>query len=84
MSALTAYLHPKCSTCEQARRWLQGRGVKFEEKDIRTTPPTMAERGQHLPIGKLQILQADVLDGDGVLGSENVARAVDLAVHDAR
>jgi arsenate reductase len=43
VSALTAYLHPKCSTCEQARRWLQSRRVKFEEKDIRTTPPTTAE-----------------------------------------
>ena len=43
MSTLTAYLHPKCSTCEQARRWLRARGVKFAEKDIRTTPPTLTE-----------------------------------------
>lgn len=43
MSHLTAYLHPTCSTCEEARRWLAARGVDFTEKDIRTTPPTAAE-----------------------------------------
>ena len=43
MSRLTAYLHPKCSTCERARRWLQQRGVDFVEKDIRATAPSPAE-----------------------------------------
>ena len=43
MSRLTAYLHPKCSTCEEARRWLAARGVAFAEKDIRETPPSVAE-----------------------------------------
>jgi len=43
VSALTAYLHPKCSTCARARRWLQAQGVEFAEKDIRTTPPSPAE-----------------------------------------
>ena len=43
MSRLTAYLHPKCSTCQRARAWLEARGIAFAEKDIRTTPPTLAE-----------------------------------------
>ena len=43
MSRLIAYLHPTCSTCEQARQWLQQRGVDFVEKDIRATPPTVRE-----------------------------------------
>lgn len=43
MSRLTAYLHPTCSTCKQARQWLQWRGVDFVEKDIRATPPTVRE-----------------------------------------
>lgn len=43
MSALTAYLHPTCSTCEEARQWLRRHNVAFAEKDIRTTPPTVAE-----------------------------------------
>jgi len=43
VSRLVAYLHPKCSTCERARRWLHAHGVEFAEKDIRATPPTLAE-----------------------------------------
>lgn len=43
MSRLTAYLHPKCSTCEEARRWLAAQGVAYAEKDIRETAPTPAE-----------------------------------------
>jgi arsenate reductase len=43
VSGLTAYLHPKCSTCGRARRWLQAHGVEFSEKDIRTAPPSPAE-----------------------------------------
>lgn len=43
MSRLTFYAHPKCSTCQSAREWLQKLGVVFAEKDIRTTPPSLAE-----------------------------------------
>jgi len=43
VSALTAYLHPKCGTCERARQWLRQHGVAFVEKDIRATPPAVAE-----------------------------------------
>ena len=43
MSRLTAYLHPTCSTCELARQWLRRHKVDFVEKDIRLTPPTVAE-----------------------------------------
>ena len=43
MSPLTAYLHPTCSTCEQARAWLRQHKLAFVEKDIRTTPPTVKE-----------------------------------------
>lgn len=43
MSRLTFYAHPKCSTCEKARAWLHEQGLAFVEKDIRTSPPTLAE-----------------------------------------
>jgi arsenate reductase len=43
VSRLTAYLHPKCSTCGEAREWLAARGVAYTEKDIRETPPSIAE-----------------------------------------
>jgi arsenate reductase len=45
VSQLTAYLHPTCTTCEQARQWLRRHKVAFVEKDIRTTPPTVQELG---------------------------------------
>jgi arsenate reductase len=43
MSRLTAYLHPKCSTCEEARQWLAARKIAYAEKDIRETAPSVAE-----------------------------------------
>lgn len=43
MKPLTFYAHPKCSTCQNAREWLQQRSLAFIEKDIRTTPPSLAE-----------------------------------------
>lgn len=43
MSRLTLYSHPKCSTCEKAREWLRRKGVAFIERDIRETPPGIAE-----------------------------------------
>ena len=43
MSRLTAYLHPKCSTCTRARQWLQAQGLAFDEKDIRAIPPPLTE-----------------------------------------
>lgn len=43
MSRLTVYTLAQCSTCRDAVRWLQARGLEFEEKPIRETPPTKAE-----------------------------------------
>ena len=43
MSRLTLYAHPKCTTCEAAREWLTKQGLAFVEKDIRSTPPSVAE-----------------------------------------
>ena len=40
---LTVYTYAKCSTCRAATKWLQERGVPFEERPIRETPPSVAE-----------------------------------------
>ena len=37
------YSYAKCSTCREAVKWLHARGVKFAEKPIYETPPTVAE-----------------------------------------
>ena len=43
MSAITIYTLRQCSTCREAVKWLEGRGVTPEIKAIRETPPTPAE-----------------------------------------
>lgn len=40
---LTVYTLAQCSTCRAAVKWLAARGVKFVEKPIRETPPSMVE-----------------------------------------
>lgn len=40
---LTVYTYAKCSTCRDATAWLRQRGIAFEEKPIRETPPTPKE-----------------------------------------
>ena len=40
---LTVYVYQKCSTCRDALKWLAARGIHYQEKAIRETPPTVAE-----------------------------------------
>lgn len=35
--------YPKCSTCQKAKKWLEEKGVEFEERDIKTENPTKEE-----------------------------------------
>ena len=37
------YIHPKCSTCKDAIRFLEERNVAFSTKDITQTAPSVAE-----------------------------------------
>ncbi len=43
MSRFTIYTLRNCSTCRAAVKWLAARGVKFVEKPIRETPPSVPE-----------------------------------------
>ncbi len=43
MKPITVYTYAKCSTCRQAVKWLESRGLAFDEKPIRETPPSPAE-----------------------------------------
>jgi len=40
---LTIYTLSNCDTCRKAVKWLRARGVAFEERAIRETPPSAAE-----------------------------------------
>lgn len=35
--------YPKCSTCQKARRWLEGTGVSFDTRHIKDERPTAEE-----------------------------------------
>lgn len=35
--------YPKCSTCKKAQKWLDGKGLKYELRDIKTENPTADE-----------------------------------------
>jgi arsenate reductase len=39
---LVVYQYPKCSTCRNALRWLDGHAVRYESIDIVDNPPSAA------------------------------------------
>lgn len=43
MMKLTLIEYPKCSTCQKAKRWLEERGVAFEDRHILEQNPTAGE-----------------------------------------
>lgn len=47
--------YPPCSTCQKARRWLQDAGIAFEERNIKTQPPTAGELAQWQKISGLAL-----------------------------
>jgi arsenate reductase len=40
---LTLYVYQGCSTCRDAIKWLKARDIKFDERAIRETPPSISE-----------------------------------------
>lgn len=45
---LTLYSYKNCSTCRKAAKFLSARGIGFEERAIRETPPSPTELDQML------------------------------------
>ena len=48
--------YPKCSTCQRARKWLEGQGVEFTSRHILEENPTRAELAawaEKLPLKRL-------------------------------
>ena len=35
--------YPKCSTCQKAKKWLEAKGIDFEERHIKDDRPTIEE-----------------------------------------
>lgn len=36
---MTLYWYPKCSTCQRAKAWLDGQGIRVETWDLKAQPP---------------------------------------------
>jgi arsenate reductase len=43
MAQLKVYIYAKCSTCRNALKWLDEKGLSYETVPIRETPPSPAE-----------------------------------------
>ena len=43
MATLKVYTLSNCDTCRRAVKWLRARGIAFEERAIRETPPSPSE-----------------------------------------
>jgi arsenate reductase len=55
---LALYQYPKCSTCRNALRWLDGHGIRYQSIDIVARPPSAALLEQvlersNLPMARL-------------------------------
>ena len=35
--------YPQCTTCQKAKKWLEGNGIAFEERHIKENNPTVEE-----------------------------------------
>ena len=35
--------YPKCTTCQKARKWLDGNNIEYELRDIKSDNPTLGE-----------------------------------------
>jgi len=41
--SMTYYGYPKCGTCRKAKKWLEDKGLEFEDVNIAENPPTKEE-----------------------------------------
>ncbi|HTL67217.1 MAG TPA: Spx/MgsR family RNA polymerase-binding regulatory protein [Lacunisphaera sp.] len=48
MRPLAVYTLANCDTCRRAVKWLRARGLEFDERPIRETPPSATELRQAL------------------------------------
>lgn len=40
---MTFICYPKCTTCGKAKAWLDARAIPYEQRDIKSDPPTLEE-----------------------------------------
>ncbi len=47
--------YPKCSTCQKAKKWLDGHGISYELRDIKEEHPSAAELEAWQRLGGLEM-----------------------------
>ncbi|MCZ2260482.1 arsenate reductase family protein [Sporosarcina sp. G11-34] len=52
---ITYYGYPKCSTCRNAKKWLEAKEFNFKEVNIAETPPTESELREIIATSGLEI-----------------------------
>ena len=40
---ITFICYPKCTTCQKAKKWLDDKGIAYDLRDIKQSPPTKDE-----------------------------------------
>lgn len=55
---MIVYLHPTCTTCKKAVKWLEENNISYEARDIRTQTPSANElktmqQQEQLPLTKM-------------------------------
>lgn len=51
----TFYTYPKCSTCRKAKKWLEEKGIDFQEINLVETPPTASTLKSIIEASQLDI-----------------------------
>ncbi len=47
--------YPKCTTCQKAQKWLDGKGIKYELRDIKSENPSLSELTEWYKKSKLPL-----------------------------
>lgn len=48
--ALKFYGYNKCDSCRRAKKWLEARGIEFEDIDITQKPPSLAKLKEYFKL----------------------------------
>ncbi|BAQ08551.1 oxidoreductase [Bacillus sp. OxB-1] len=52
---LTYYGYPKCGTCRKAKKWLEEKGIQFNEVNIAENPPTEGDLRNIISLSGLEL-----------------------------
>ena len=58
--------YSRCGTCRKAKKWLDDNGYEYEERDIKTQPPTYEELKDWHSFSGLPVKRPVIVDGEKV------------------